>query len=111
MNLKFSQVRTRSAFDILNDDTIQPRKPLLGDWFHERGLSLVYAPSGVGKSWFGLAIAMAVAGGGKLHTWTAPEARRVLLVDGEMDVSDLKDRLKVVLGSGPIKRIHKSLNI
>jgi len=96
--------RIRSALHILNDPTIKPRASILGEWLLERGLALVYAPSGIGKSWFALAGALAVAGGGSLHDWTAPQARKVLLVDGEMDTSDLKDRLRASLAASGLDR-------
>jgi hypothetical protein len=38
------------ACRLRNDPTILPRKPIFGDWLLERGLAMLYAPSGVGKS-------------------------------------------------------------
>ena len=57
---------------------------------------MLYVPSGIGKSWLSLSIATAIAGGGSLHDWNAPSAERVMLVDGEMHLSDIKDRLGIV---------------
>ena len=73
-----------------------PRKPIFGDWLLERGLAMLYAASDIGKSWLSLSIATAIAGGGSLHDWNAPSAERVMLVDGEMDLSHIKDRLGIV---------------
>ncbi|MFX9077485.1 AAA family ATPase, partial [Acinetobacter baumannii] len=75
----------RTAAGLFSDPSIRPREAIFGDWLLERGLAMVYAPSGIGKSWLSLSIATAVAGGGGLHEWTTPAAERVLLVDGEMD--------------------------
>lgn len=86
----------RTAANLFNDPTIARRQPIFGDWLLERGLAMLYAPSGIGKSWLSLSIATAVAGGGSLHEWKAAAAARVLLVDGEMDASDIKDRLGIV---------------
>jgi putative DNA primase/helicase len=44
----------------------------------------------------GLSIGLAVAGGSSLLRWKAPEPRRVLLVDGEMVLSDLQARLALI---------------
>jgi hypothetical protein len=55
---------------------------------------MLYVPSGIRKSW--LPSPAAIAGGGSLHDWNAPSAERVMLVDGEMDLSDIKDRLGIV---------------
>ena len=89
--------RIRSLADLLNDDTIQPRQHLCGPWLLERGFSMVFAPTGVGKSLFALGVAAAVAGGGTFGHWEAPAPRRVLLVDGEMDPSDLKSRFQLIV--------------
>lgn len=89
--------RIRSLDDLLNDDTIQPRQQLCGPWLLERGFSMVFAPTGVGKSLFALGVAAAVAGGGTFGHWKAPDPRRVLLIDGEMDPSDLKGRFQLIV--------------
>jgi KaiC/GvpD/RAD55 family RecA-like ATPase len=90
-----------------------PRKPIFGDWLLERGLAMLYAPSGIGKSWLSLSIATAIAGGGSLHDWNAPSAERVMLVDGEMDLSDIKDRLGIVFKAvkGDAQEAASNLNI
>lgn len=91
--------RVRTLADLLADPTIHPRKPLFGDWLFERGLSMIYAPSGVGKSWLGMGIALAVAGGGSIDKWSATTAKTVLYVDGEMDPADLQSRFRqLILG-------------
>jgi KaiC/GvpD/RAD55 family RecA-like ATPase len=76
---------------------IPDREPMLGPWLQQRHLSMVYAPTGVGKSLFTMAAGLAVAGGGSFLGWRAPKARRVLLVDGEMDVLDLRDRARMLI--------------
>jgi RecA-family ATPase len=103
----------RSAAAMIADETIAPRTPIFGDWLLERGNALLYAPSGIGKSLLALSIAAAVAGGGGLHTWKAPEARPVLLVDGEMDPSDLKERLTMLTAavSGDVQKARENLHV
>jgi len=91
-----ADLRVRTAGNLLEDISISSRQPLLGDWLLERSLVLLYAPSGLGKSWLSLTIGVTVAAGGTLHTWVAPEPRKVLYVDGEMDVSDLRERLRLI---------------
>jgi putative DNA primase/helicase len=62
---------------------------------------MLYAPRGVGKSWLGLSIGVAVASGGSLLKWEAPAPRRVLIADGEMPLADLQARLNsILLGLG-----------
>jgi hypothetical protein len=54
---------------------------------------MLYSPRGTGKSWIGISIGLTVASGGSLLRWNAPRARRVLYVDGEMQLADLQSRL------------------
>ena len=54
----------------------------------------MYADAGVGKTFFALNVAFAVASGGRFLGWDAPDPRRVLYVDGEMEQSDMQARLK-----------------
>jgi putative DNA primase/helicase len=75
---------------------IPSRAKLLDPILPEKGLAMLYAPRGIGKSWLGLSIGLAVAGGGSLLRWKASEPRRVLLVDGEMLLADLQGRLALI---------------
>ncbi|MEM6898835.1 MAG: AAA family ATPase [Pseudomonadota bacterium] len=71
---------------------LPPRKLLLGEWLTERHPCMVYAQTGRGKSLFAMSVAIAVAGGGTVFGWTATEPRKVLYIDGEMDVADMQER-------------------
>jgi len=80
---------------------VPPREMLLAPILPERSLAMLYAPRGIGKSWLGLSIALAVAGGGASLRWNAPRPRRVLYVDGEMPLPDLQARLNsIIAGAG-----------
>ena len=80
---------------------IPERGMVLDPIIPEKGLALLYAVRGTGKTHVALGIAHAVATGGMFLNWRAPKPRRVLLVDGEMPVSELRDRLKcIVAGNG-----------
>lgn len=92
-----TEPRIRPLGDVLNDGTIKPRQQLCGPWLLERGFSMVFAPTGVGKSWFSMGVAAAVASGGTYGHWSAPEPHRVLYIDGEMDMADLKSRFQVII--------------
>lgn len=53
-----------------------PRRDcLLDPVFPERGLAMLYAPRGVGKTWAALAIGLAVVGGMAMWRWPLPSAR------------------------------------
>jgi hypothetical protein len=47
---------------------------LLAPILTERSLSMLYSPRGLGKSWLGLSIGLAVASGGSVLRWNAAEA-------------------------------------
>lgn len=68
-------------------------EPLLAPLFTRQSLSLVYSWRGVGKTWFALGCAYAVASGGKFLRWSAATPRKVLYLDGEMPASALQRRL------------------
>lgn len=68
-------------------------EPILGGWLVERSLSLLHAWRGVGKTWFILSVAFAIAAGIKFLNWQVKIPRRVLLIDGEMQASAMQERL------------------
>ena len=75
---------------------IPPREKLLDPILPERSLAMLYAPRGIGKSWLGLSIGLAVASGSDLLRWSAPRPRRVLYVDGEMPLVSLQERIRLL---------------
>jgi len=83
----------------LFDLEIKEREMLLSPILPEKGLVMVYAYRGVGKTHVALGIGYAVASGGSFLKWTAPRARRVLLVDGEMPATSLRDRLLSIVAT------------
>ena len=67
----------------------------------EKGLAMLYASRGTGKTHVALGIAFAVATGSKFLRWNAPKPRRVLLIDGEMPAAALQERLACIVASAP----------
>ena len=76
---------------------IPPRENLLAPWLPMQGLAMVYAPRGIGKTFFALNVAYAVASGGEFLCWQATKAYPVLYIDGEMPVVSMKERLVDVI--------------
>lgn len=72
---------------------IPAREKLLGDWFMEGDLGFIHAPRGLGKTWFSLALATAIAAGRGCGPWRGHNPRRVLYVDGEMPCESLDSRI------------------
>ena len=80
------------------------RKNLLSPLITAKSLTMVYARRGVGKTWLVEAVALAVSSGGIVFdprgtgpAWGAPAPQEVLLVDGEMPGSMIKNRLAALM--------------
>jgi len=75
------------------DMKIPERETLLSPFFKAGDYGIIFAPRGVGKSWLSLMIAKALTESGPLgNHWEAPESKRVLYLDSEMNLSDLQKR-------------------
>jgi AAA domain-containing protein/Homeodomain-like domain-containing protein len=80
----------------LMDMELPPRSMLMSPWLPERGLAMVYAPRGIGKTFFALEVAMCVATGTPFLGWEAENAQKVLYLDGEMSRNDLQARMRML---------------
>lgn len=69
------------------------REVFLAPWLHSQDLCMVFAPRGVGKTHFNLGVSYALATGGSFAKWTAPKARKVLYLDGELPGIVMQSRL------------------
>ena len=74
-----------------------PREMMLAPWLPRKGLALLSASRGVGKTWLALNISHAAAGGGSFLRWSASRPWKVVHFDGEMDASSLKDRYAAIV--------------
>lgn len=89
------KLKSMNLSDFL-DLQIPQRGMILNPIIPEKGLTMLYAPRGIGKTFVALNIALAVAGGKSMfnNKWLAEKPYKVLLVDGEMPAYSLQDRLK-----------------
>lgn len=78
---------------------VPPREFLISPIIPQKGLVEIYSERGVGKTFLGLAIALAAATGTDLLRWSVSRPRRVLYVDGEMAFPDLQERIKLLVAS------------
>jgi putative DNA primase/helicase len=76
-----------------------PRSLMFAPWLPDKGLAMVYAPRGVGKTWFALNIAHAISCGGEFLGWQAPNPRAVFHIDGEMPAATLQERYAAVVAA------------
>lgn len=78
--------------DLLNE-TYPERPEILGPWLRVSNLVMLYAPRGIGKTFFALWLAYSIATASKFLKWTPSKARRVALFDGEMGFQPIQQRL------------------
>jgi hypothetical protein len=77
----------------LSGQDIPPRKYLLGEWMPLDSFGMLVAPRGIGKSWFCMFLAHAIASGrNQFLGWDINQKFPVLYVDGEMSKADIKER-------------------
>lgn len=72
---------------------IPERGRIIDPIFPEQGLCQVYGPRGMEKTYFLLSLGLSVADGSNFLSWSIPEARRVLYIDGEMPAAVMRNRL------------------
>jgi len=68
-------------------------------------LAMVHAERGIGKTFFALSCAYAVATGGQFLNFKAPTARHVLYIDGEMPATAMQERLMQLKLSQPADEV------
>ena len=66
---------------------------ILGEVLSTTSRAMLVGPTGLGKTMFGLALAMAIAEGRDFLHWRVPKPRRVLYLDGEMSRRLMKKRI------------------
>jgi hypothetical protein len=83
------------------------RKTLFGVWLPEQGLIMIFAKTGMGKTYFALNVAYAVAIGGEYLGWQATERQKVLYLDGEMPARTMQDRSRAIAGFDPPEDLNE----
>lgn len=72
------------------------RELVIEPWLRTGETALIWAGSGVGKTMLTLSLALAISGGGRVWEWSSSSPRKVLIIDGEMHLQDLQDRLRLL---------------
>src|SRR4051812_31207849 len=83
----------RGFYEELLKLNLRQREYVIGPWLREGESAMLWAAVGLGKTMLALTIALAVAGGGSVCGWAFEKPRPVLVLDGEMHIQDLRDRL------------------
>jgi KaiC/GvpD/RAD55 family RecA-like ATPase len=92
------RLRAVGIHDFLKTE-LPPREFLLEPWLTRQSLVMVHAWRGVGKTWFSLGLAYAIAAGDRFMNWSTPSPRRVLYLDGEMPAPVIQERLGLIVAS------------
>jgi hypothetical protein len=97
-------------FPSLKGVGIPPRRPIIGEWFYESDLCFVFAPRGLGKTWFSLGLATSIACKAEFGPWKVHDHAPVLYVDGEMPCQSLQERIEGMGGDDELIVLnHESL--
>ena len=79
---------------------IPERPKIVGDWFRDSDLGYIFAPRGIGKTWFAHALIASLTTGRDFGPWKVSKPVPVALLDGEMPPDAVQERLKS-LGADP----------
>ena len=83
----------------LRREKLPRREMILAPILPQKGLAMLFAGRGTGKTHVALGIAYAIASGGKFLRWHADKPRPVLYVDGEMPQEALQERANSLAAS------------
>jgi hypothetical protein len=90
---------------------IPEREMILDPIIPEKGLVMLYASRGIGKTHLACGISYAAATGTGFLKWEASKPRRVLHCDGEMPADALRERFAQVMAGSAIKPAVGMLNV
>jgi hypothetical protein len=103
-------LRAISITELLRLD-VKAREMVMHPFLPTQGLAMLYSQRGVGKTFIALGISVAVASGTTFLKWSAPIARRVLYVDGEMPCATLKERISNIIAGTDIAHPLDNLRV
>lgn len=78
--------------------SMSPRTFILEPILPVKSIAMLYSWRGSGKTFFTLELTYSIAvGAGNVFCWDIPQARPVLYVDGEMDSTELQERVQQIV--------------
>lgn len=90
---------------------IPVREMILDPIIPEKGLAMLYASRGIGKTHVACGISNSLSTGAKFLKWQAPKSRKVLHIDGELPAVELRERFVQVMAGSIVKPETGMLNI
>ncbi len=86
---------------------LKQRRKLLSPWLSEGSINMVFADRGIGKTFFCLSSAVALANGEEFLGYKADKPVSVLYLDGEMQASAMQERLQLLTqGKDTLANLH-----
>ncbi len=79
------------------------RETFLSPWLTEGSINMIFADRGIGKTFFCLSCAVALANGGEFLSYKADKPVPVLYLDGEMQATAMQERLRQLTKGKPTK--------
>jgi putative DNA primase/helicase len=73
------------------------------DPFIKSSLGMIYAPRGIGKTFFALSIALALASGTQFLKFKSSKPRKIVYLDREMTLVSMRERLERIYNSQDVK--------
>lgn len=92
---RFDKARYSGEY-FANQHKVPLCEKLMGDWWEVTDYGFIYAPRGLGKSYFILALCHALSTGTDIAGWETGKPVKVTYVDGEMSQQDLQKRLRAL---------------
>lgn len=93
-------VLSQNLNEIMDAETIEPEQ-LWGPAICTHNLVMVTAPTGLGKTYAVMKMTWTMASGGKFLNNTCFRTSKVLYIDGELGISTMKKRLKMIQAEAP----------
>lgn len=75
---------------------VPEREDIVAPFIKTSSLNMLFAMRGIGKTWIALMMGISVARGTPFLLYDVPQARNVLLIDGEMPLADIKARMNAL---------------
>jgi putative DNA primase/helicase len=105
-----SRLRPLDIYELLKRQ-ISERQMILDPVIPEKGLAMLYASRGIGKTHLACGISYAVSTGTGFLKWGAHKPRKVLHCDGELPAVELRERFSQVMAGASVQPEHGFLNI
>lgn len=102
-------IKTKDNVDVLSEFMqidFPKRDWLLYPFIQEKGTAMLYARTGIGKTYMAMSIALAVSAGKSFLNFRVDNPHKVLYIDGEMAADEVKDRfvsLSKGMGINPLQ--------